>query len=592
MNCAQVGLLQSLDHPNIIKYHDSFIDENSLVIIVEWAAAGDLKRQLRKAQERDTGFDERIIWKYFSQMADAIQHMHERRIMHRDLKPANIFLTLDGTVKVGDLGLSRELSENTYQAHSKVGTPLYMSPEVLRGDGYDFKSDVWSLGCLLYELAMLKSPFKSEGLNLYSLFQKISQGEYSALPDKYSGELPTLTYAMISTNPEDRPDIADICVQARDLRAKFNDEYLKRKQQLLEDKDSAESSAPSRPPVEELSGLVDKKGTDRRVADDAGGGEVRDEEEGGGGRGSGDGGGSGERSTNITHRTDVDDDDSTHTEDTCSNVKGTHRARIRRDPPPQEAPRTLPHGPHDPPRGEHGGSRGIVAKPPILRPKRSSPDRPPDHEPSFIPYTKPSQPTPTKGSPPTQLQQPVIQKRRKESPVGSAAPSFPHRAAQSSTSSKVSIPGTDTGTDMFFDDGAPVDEGGDSMTGEARKNPPSSRLASAGPALAIMDVVYAKLTVLGYPMYTQEGTGRCKITPVHFASDAASLFGRQAKAAFPSSQFGSFVEICLWLAGVANGSGSPPGPVDVDKDPPATIARQLLRFAQVMRRHGVAATLC
>ena len=188
----EVRLLQSLDHPNIIRYMDSFISENDLVIIVEWAAAGDLKRQLRKAQERGVGFEERTIWKYFSQICDAMKHMHDRRIMHRDLKPANIFLTLDGTVKVGDLGLSRELSEHTVQAHSKVGTPLYMSPEVLRGDGYDFKSDVWSLGCLLYELAMLKSPFKSEGLNLYSLFQKISQGDYQPLPENYSEELRTL----------------------------------------------------------------------------------------------------------------------------------------------------------------------------------------------------------------------------------------------------------------------------------------------------------------------------------------------------------------------------------------------------------------
>ena len=120
----EVGLLQSLDHPNVIRYMDSFITDNDLVIVFEWAAAGDLKRQLRKAQERGVGFEERVIWKYFSQICDAIAHMHERRIMHRDLKPANIFLTLDGTVKVGDLGLSRELSENTIQAHSKVGTPL------------------------------------------------------------------------------------------------------------------------------------------------------------------------------------------------------------------------------------------------------------------------------------------------------------------------------------------------------------------------------------------------------------------------------------------------------------------------------------
>ena len=93
-----------------------------------------------------------------------------------------------------------------------------MAPEVLHGDGYDFKSDIWSLGCLLYELTVLKSPFKSEGLNLYSLFQKISQGDYQPLPEKYSQELRTLAYSMIATKSEDRPEIADVCVRASALR--------------------------------------------------------------------------------------------------------------------------------------------------------------------------------------------------------------------------------------------------------------------------------------------------------------------------------------------------------------------------------------
>lgn len=214
----EVRLLQNLDHPNIIHYMDSFITDNDLIIVYEWAAAGDLKRQLRKAQEKGTGFEERIIWKYFSQICMAMQHMHEKRIMHRDLKPANIFLTLDGTIKVGDLGLSRELSADTIQAHSKVGTPLYMSPEVLKGDGYDFKSDIWSLGCLLYELAMLKSPFKAEGLNLYSLFQKISNGEYLPLPDHYSEDLRNLAYSMINIRPEDRPEINQVVEIAKRMR--------------------------------------------------------------------------------------------------------------------------------------------------------------------------------------------------------------------------------------------------------------------------------------------------------------------------------------------------------------------------------------
>jgi serine/threonine protein kinase len=214
----EVRLLESLDHPNIVSYLDSYLEGSELVIVFEWAAAGDLKRQVRKAQERRVMFEERVIWKYFSQICEAIRHMHSRRVIHRDLKPANIFLTLEGQVKVGDLGLGRALSDNTMEAHSKVGTPLYMSPEVLRGDGYDWKSDVWSLGCLLYELAMLKSPFKSEGLNLYSLFQKINAGDYTPLPNHYSSELKQLAYKMISKDPADRPDMEEVCAIATEMR--------------------------------------------------------------------------------------------------------------------------------------------------------------------------------------------------------------------------------------------------------------------------------------------------------------------------------------------------------------------------------------
>lgn len=121
----EVRLLQNLDHPNIIRYEDSFLTDNDLFIVYEWAAAGDLKRQLRKAQERGSGFEERVIWKYFSQISNAVKYMHDKRIMHRDLKPANIFLTLDGTIKVGDLGLSRELSEHTIQAHRYYNMVMY-----------------------------------------------------------------------------------------------------------------------------------------------------------------------------------------------------------------------------------------------------------------------------------------------------------------------------------------------------------------------------------------------------------------------------------------------------------------------------------
>ena len=91
-----------------------------------------------KLRMKGARFHEHVIWKYFLQVADALKHMHSRRIMHRDLKPANIFLTVEAEVKVGDLGLGRHFSDETMEAFSKVGTPLYMSPEVLKGKGYNF----------------------------------------------------------------------------------------------------------------------------------------------------------------------------------------------------------------------------------------------------------------------------------------------------------------------------------------------------------------------------------------------------------------------------------------------------------------------
>jgi NIMA (never in mitosis gene a)-related kinase len=87
-------------------------------------------------------FEEAMIWNYAEQITAGLQHMHAKRIMHRDLKPANIMLTMDNQIKLGDLGLGRYFTSQTLEAFSKVGTPLYMSAEVLQGNGYTFSADV------------------------------------------------------------------------------------------------------------------------------------------------------------------------------------------------------------------------------------------------------------------------------------------------------------------------------------------------------------------------------------------------------------------------------------------------------------------
>eukprot|EP00928_Gymnodinium_smaydae_P025793 TRINITY_DN20444_c0_g3_i1.p1 TRINITY_DN20444_c0_g3~~TRINITY_DN20444_c0_g3_i1.p1 ORF type:complete len:916 (+),score=186.19 TRINITY_DN20444_c0_g3_i1:428-3175(+) len=213
---AEVNLLKSLHHSTIIKYLDSFIEGSELIIVLELASHGDLAHLCRQLKMDERSLQENHIWAVFLQVCDALCYMHENRVMHRDIKPANIFLCRQGVVKLGDLGLGRYFSSNTYRAHSVVGTPFYMSPEVIsNNDGYSFKSDIWSLGCVLYELSALTSPFAASRLNYYALGTMIQRGEYTPLPDGSSPRVRSLVSDMIQVKRDARPGASSVLEAAR-----------------------------------------------------------------------------------------------------------------------------------------------------------------------------------------------------------------------------------------------------------------------------------------------------------------------------------------------------------------------------------------
>jgi len=212
----EVDLLKAMNHPTIIRYFASFFENSELIVVLELAAHGDLAHLCRQMKTQKAAFMEEQVWAIFIQVSDALDYMHKRRIMHRDIKPGNVFLFKDGIVKLGDLGLGRYFSSNTYRTHSVVGTPFYMAPEVITGiGGYSFKSDVWSLGCVLYELAVLSSPFASaKRLNYYTLGNSICTGEYTPLPEKTSPRVTNLCGSMIRVDAESRPDARAVFVAA------------------------------------------------------------------------------------------------------------------------------------------------------------------------------------------------------------------------------------------------------------------------------------------------------------------------------------------------------------------------------------------
>lgn len=199
----EVQLLSKLKHPNIVTYLESFEGSGNLYIVMDYCEGGDLYQLI--VRQRGIHMDEGKVLDIFVQCCLAIKHIHDRKVLHRDIKTQNIFLTKHHIVKLGDFGIARVLKNTMELARTCIGTPYYLSPEIVENRPYNNKSDIWSLGCVLYELATLKHAF--EAGNMKNLVLKICRGSYPPVPNKYSFELRSLVAHCFKRSPSERPSI-------------------------------------------------------------------------------------------------------------------------------------------------------------------------------------------------------------------------------------------------------------------------------------------------------------------------------------------------------------------------------------------------
>ena len=204
----EVRILASIKSPFVIGYKESFIDEvdQTLCIVMEYADEGDLFQKITLYKKLHTTFSENDAWKIFIQITKGLHDLHSYNILHRDLKSANVFLFRDGTAKLGDLNVSKIAARGL--GCTQTGTPYYASPEVWKDNPYNLKSDIWSLGCLCYEILMLKTPFRAQSME--GLYRKVMKGKYPEISKQYSNKFDFIISNMLQLKPEDRPTTGDI----------------------------------------------------------------------------------------------------------------------------------------------------------------------------------------------------------------------------------------------------------------------------------------------------------------------------------------------------------------------------------------------
>ena len=201
-------LMKVLVAPTIIHFYEQIVEDFFLIIAMEYAPGGALADKLQELRNQGKRISNEQLISWLSQILIALMVMHSKHILHRDLKTQNLFLSKDNIIKVGDLGIAKSLNSSMEMAQSVAGTPYNMAPEIIKGESYGPKTDIWSLGCVMYEIATFRRPF--EATDVQKLFDVIANKDYAPLPEYVDSNTKLLISQMLNKDPARRPTVWDL----------------------------------------------------------------------------------------------------------------------------------------------------------------------------------------------------------------------------------------------------------------------------------------------------------------------------------------------------------------------------------------------
>ena len=216
---TQEGIIfLNLKHDNIVNYEEFHIENNEVYIIMEYCEE-DLSKKIQRQKNLKQYFEEKQIIDWFIEICEGIKFIHDKKILYKNLNPENIFLTKDNHIKLGDFSIDKYFN----QTKGKIGIGSYLSPEIIKGENYNYKNDIWNLGIILYELTQLKHPFEDKEISYENKIKKIEKGEFFEFVNaNYSVKILNLIQSLLKVNPNERLNMNDIILECHIINIKRN----------------------------------------------------------------------------------------------------------------------------------------------------------------------------------------------------------------------------------------------------------------------------------------------------------------------------------------------------------------------------------